>query len=337
MENKFSWTSEYKRAWETEAHANKELGVVDSVEESRDLLLVLRKMVVVVDFSESIEKTDYFSNIRTKIYHSLQKSIESFYTRNPLSTIALLSFAETCLKYAEACKDVSSIFNSVGQGSFCLSNCLATVLSKFKSKSSPTDCLIITASVKTIDQQEYSELIKELKISSIRIHFISISGDVDLYKRISHMTGGIYSIPSSESHFEQILDSFMYPRTLCEGRIFLYRIGFYRCHEEHGLCVCHTKFSNRLAECPSCKALVCRSSKSCPVCKQTLGSLIDVCLAQHYINRPVFNTMESTERCRLCAKNECSYSCSGCSSAVCNNCEAFLHASLGFCIFCNAS
>ncbi|KAI5170003.1 transcription initiation factor TFIIH subunit 2 [Pancytospora epiphaga] len=331
MEDKFSWTQEYKISWEEEAGGPATENYTIPRRTSTTRKNIIRHLHVVIDTSSSIEKLDYLPSVRSAITRLLSAFSERFTVINPLSTLSFMLCADSFHKYSRSL-DIVGMFSTVGSGDFSFLNCLKSSIAILKPSNYTRECLIITASVGTKDTSSYQEVCKELKKYNIRISIISICGEVTLFRKICGLTNGTYVVPLDVNHFELLLNDFSIPLESSETTNSLVKFGFPNTTENPGLCGCHLSLHQNLYECPLCRAPVCSLPVDCPICGTRLVSPLNISRSYHHMY--LAKAFIQGDGVCTCCKDNAKLECTDCNSKYCAVCGDFQQSDLGFCIFC---
>lgn len=333
MEDKFTWTQEYKKSWEEDS-VKPEYSFTSP--KHRDYnpnrKNVIRHLLVAIDTSSSIEKQDYLPTIRNQITNSLSEFSTKFISMNPLSLLTFMTCNNTFQKFAKSF-DPSNLLNVIGDGEFSLLNCLSTAVEILKNSGYARECLIITASIGTKDSSSFDEIFKEIKKYNIKVNIISISGEVTLFKRICAFSCSSFYVPQCSNDFEYILSSFLSPLESLEATNTLIKFGFPTLLDESGVCTCHLTLNKVNYECPNCKTRVCSLPIQCPVCDLRLISPLNIAKSYYYMY-PLAPLKKSSGICDVC-KNTASNCCTKCNSSYCQECHSFIENDLNFCLFCD--
>lgn len=336
MAKQFSWEQEYKRTWEDKADRKAHGFTMEAGTcYSNNRKGIVRHLHVVVDVSEAIDKPDFLPTFRTNVARVLEGFIPSFYTENPLSVLSFLSVRDVCVRYASSMDmDIHAFLGQTGLRWFSLVNGLEGSVEIMRPSTHVKEILVIVASTSTRDPHGYSEVVGKLKTNGIKVHFISLCGEVALYKSMSRATEGKFHVPVDANHLSAIMSEMCHPTDFCGTKLSLVKIGFPGPVADPGVCACHLEMRDTGYECPVCKTVVCSLPMACPICSTQLVSTLNLskslrCL---YPLKP-FGAAEGGA-CRVCG-GEGTHLCPDCKNTFCSYCNAFLHGTLGFCIYCD--
>lgn len=332
MENKFSWTQEFRRSWEDDLKEEKFSSTSLTKQTSRNRKNVIRHLHLVIDTSSAIEKPDYLPSIRSQLAKSIPSFVNSFTESNPLSVLTFMSCREVVEKYSKIF-DLNVMLNTIGSGNFSFLNCLKGIIEVMKNTKHNRECLIIISSIGTRDNDTYEDVIAALKKFNIKISIISICGEVTLFKKIVSLTNGLFYVPQDFHHLNVILDYFCDPLDSNDLMNILIQYGFPARIEGLDLCSCHLKLSNNLYECPRCKTAICDIPSQCPICELQLVSPLNISKSYYHIYTLKQFLVSEGGVCKCCGK-EGKKVCSDCKGIYCDECDRFVHEYLNFCILC---
>lgn len=332
MENKFSWTQEYKRSWENST-ADVNFITRSTIKTfSTNKKTIIRQFLVAIDNSASIEKTDYIPTIRNTIVETLPSFCSEFKRLNPLS---IINFATCKNKFEKFSKDFDRIFllNTIGSESFSFLNCLKSGIELLKNISYDKELLLITASTNTRDTDIYENVINDLKKYNIKINIISICGELSLFKRIAILSGGLFYVPLNLNDFEEILMKFTEPLESPDVKCTLVKLGFPSAFSKSGICSCHLQCNKDLYSCPACNTLVCNLPIQCPICDLQLVTGMHISKSYYY-QYPLEPLSHCTAGICIRCKSPTKYKCEKCESLYCEKCGDFVENEIRFCPFC---
>lgn len=347
MEDKFTWTQEYKKSWEDdkiESKATKHSAAYQQY--SPYSKNIIRHLHLVIDTSLSIEKPDYLPTVRNQITRLVPLFVEQFSRMNPLSMLSFMTCKDTFQKFSKIF-DAASLLNVVGNDDFSFLNCLRAAVEVLRNSSHTKECLVITASIGTKDNGSFDEILKDIKKYNVKINLISICGDISIFKKICEVSNGKFYVPLNVNHFEIILNYFSYPMESTETTNALIKFGFPNIintirvtdkttqgvASNSGLCACHLTFHNSNYECPICKAFICTIPTQCPICDTQLISPLNISKSYHYMY-PLKPFDVSGGVCRNCARDGTNR-CTECGTVYCEECSDFLQGDLNFCLYCS--
>lgn len=330
---KFSWTQEFRRSWEDNARLIRKPPPTHIKPFNTNKKNIIRHLLVGIDTSSSIEKSDYVPTIRNTLSNIIPGFASQFKISNPLSILSFLTCRDVFEKYSREFS-TKTMLNTVGSGDFSFLNCLKSAIEMIKTSTYNKEVLIITSSIGTKDTGAYEQVFADIKKYNIKINVISICGEVTLFKRISELSNGVFKVPIDCFHFEILLNQFTEPLECLEATSCLVKLGFPQVTSNSGLCTCHLKFETDLYECPVCKTYVCSLPCQCPICDTQLVSPLNISKSYYFIYplKPFISNEDG--KCRKCGKGA-KFLCEECQSHLCEECNRFMHEDLGFCIFCD--
>jgi transcription initiation factor TFIIH subunit 2 len=335
MSKQFPWEQEYKRTWEDATHR----GIGEFIRDTTAVYSnsrkgVIRHFHIVIDTSATIDKPDFLPTFRANIAKILEEFVPSFYAENPLSVLSFLSARDVSERYCSDIDiDIHAFLGQTGSRWFSLLNGLEASVELLKDVSYIKEVLVVTASISTKDPGGYLEVLERLKRCNIKVHFISLCGEVTLFKSISRATDGRFSVPVDMDHFASIMGGFCYPSDFYGSTVDLIRLGFPRVLDESGVCSCHLETRSHGYECPVCNTFVCSLPVLCPICDTQLVSTLNLIKSCHFLY-PLEPFLESKgAECKICP-SEGDFECGKCHAPYCDACNRFIHSNLNFCVFC---
>lgn len=158
------------------------------------------------------------------------------------------------------------------------------------------EILVITASLHTIDNENL-HFFKDIKI-----HFISLRGDIFFFKNVACITHGRYFVSVYAPDIDNFFDYFCLPNSInTKSTINLLRLGFPQYLREESICACCFKLSNEGFECPVCNTKVCTLPIKCPVCNTQLVTS-NILSQSFYYCYPLEKFVRNEGICRICEK-----------------------------------
>ncbi|KAM0671929.1 RNA polymerase II transcription factor [Ordospora colligata] len=336
MAKQFSWEQEYKRTWEEGPQSKINEAIMEAdASYSNNRKGIIRHLHIVVDVSEAIDKIDFLPSFRANIVKALEEFVPSFYTENPLSVLSFLSVRDVCVKYVSSVDiDIHSFLGQTGCKWFSLLNGLEGSVEIMKNSTYVKEILVIVASTSTRDPHGYTEVLSKMKAYSIKVHFISLCGEVALYKSISKATEGGFYVPIDMNHFSAIMARFHHPSDYNGTKLSLAKIGFPLILEEPSVCACHLEMKMFGYECPVCNTIVCSLPIHCPICSTQLVSTLSLSKSLRFLYPLKPFVCASNGMCSICGI-ECEWMCEGCRNTFCRECNSFIHGTLSFCVYCD--
>ena len=314
----YSWLSDYQRTWE-ETKMSEDLPQ-QSHESVLHLRPLLRKLILILDYSKSASKKD-FKPSRHKLISQIADNFEDlFYSYNPLSTLQTIVSKEGKAYWATS----KSQLLLPPEGEFSVQNSLDLSL-KILEETGPhwsVEILIVLNSLSTCDPGDLWENLQMLHEKYIRVHVISTCAEFYPLKEITKQTGGKW-----REHWELFAKT-GFPASSAA----LIPMAFSWASNMKSPCACHLELNDGFI-CPVCGCKVCKLPSECPVCKYVLVSAPHLTKASLSM-APLPPFVAGSGVCIGCDSPSNS-KCPTCGTDYCNNCQEFLRGSLGKCIGCS--
>lgn len=345
MSNPFSWEKQYKRTWENLSDVeDNEYFYNEKIVQNSYKKGIIRHFHMIVDCSESMELNDFLPSIRFHVCKELKVFIKKFYSENPISVLSLMIYRDNQVeKYSvvDNNTDIDDFFTECGSGQFSLTRSLNVSLKYLLNDIVLNDyikeILVITPSIYTIG--DYNTNI--MKLENIKIHFLSLRGEIALFQNLASKTHGNFFVPIDAKDISYFLSIFCVPSTISASiNVNMLKLAFPTITTEYMVCICCLKPSRTGYICPICNAKICKLPNRCPICDTQL--VINSSLVQSlYFCYPLKQFNKITDKsnvsfCKICEKIG-KETCPSCQTTYCNTCTAFLHTDLHFCIFCESS
>lgn len=336
MSNPFSWEKRYKRTWEDLSDSS------DTETETKKIIPqnsykkgIIRHFHIIIDCSQAIEYNDFLPSFRFHICNELKSFVQNFYTENPISILSLLIYRNNkCEKYSilERNTNIDDFFTECGTGQFSLQDSIKMSLN-FLTNDYIKEILVITPSLYSIGTSTLAQL------ENIKIHFLSLRGDVFLFQTIATKTFGHFFVPIESKDISFYLKQFCTPSTINNTiAVNLLKLGFPSVTNEYLACACCLKPSKYGYLCPICNTMICKLPCLCPICKTQLvmnSSLVQslyYCYPLDQFNK-IVEISKNAKSCRVCSDSG-KNTCPKCESVYCHTCTEFVHTDLSFCFFC---
>ncbi|KAG0417365.1 General transcription factor IIH subunit 2, partial [Dictyocoela roeselum] len=302
----------------------------------------IKHLHLILDTSEAIENTDFVPTIKFNLAKILKKFCQNFKIQNPLSKLTALSAKDGSVeKYSHFDEDVVDEYLGKGSGDFSLSNAMMASLELMDSEQpsevsrksainvSKSDLLkeilVIVTSVNSVD----SDLRFMSMLGDVKVHFVSLSGEIALFKRISDMTNGMFFVPTNVDHLEAIILNFCRPSPV-NTPVCMNILGFPKKDSDLSICACHFELKEGYI-CPMCSTKVCCLPIKCPICDAQLVAAIN--LTQNlYFSCCIPKFKDCTGICAVCG-GDGRKMCPGCDHVFCRKCYNVVYE-LNFCFFC---
>lgn len=336
MSQEFVWATSFKKTWNNQTntqtkHHNKSTTTKNAFKKG-----IIKHLQLIIDYSEYIESIDYLPNIRHNFMLLADKFSKSFSETNPLSLLSILTIRNEKVHnfcYFDKFIKLSEIFKLHGNGRFSLGSALEFI-NEMDKTNYLKEILVIVADIGTRDVINLSEKIEIMKQKSIKISFISLNGEITLYKRIAMATGGMFCVASNLYHFEQLLFKYCIPTVVnSSAPVNLLKLAFPERIVEQSICSCHLKLTNFGYICPICNTKVCQLPLKCPICEINLVNMMNLNKNMYYCY-PMKQMEDAEGICKIC-NSKASKKCSKCSTFLCENCSYKMEGLLDFCIFCD--
>ncbi|KAH0795926.1 hypothetical protein GPJ56_000174 [Histomonas meleagridis] len=327
---------------------------------------LIRALVVVIDITETALAPRQFGQSRISIIvKSLTNFITSFFDENPLSMLSIVStynYRATILtplsrdiKQHIHALDTLSDINASGEPSIYNSIVVATSLLRATVKCSTKEILFFYGSMRTCDPKPLQESIDLLCQSPPCVaSCIGFNAELDFLKRIAASNNGLYLIPTSTEHLDDILLSFVQPPGWVDKtqKMQFLPFGFPKTTYDLPAFQLDKVFHDRNnpplpkvtnIQCPQCGTRVFDLPTFCPCCGHLLFSAGHLIRAQHHL-RPILpyekRSPKSEFACFGCNErfgSEEVYICQDCGNVFCADCDNFIHNTLQNCPGCLAN
>ncbi|KAI5180251.1 transcription initiation factor TFIIH subunit 2 [Nematocida sp. AWRm80] len=344
MENSvFRWEEKFKNTWDykSQEDINNRLRVNRRTENVRRG--IIRKVLLVLDMSVSVEERDMLPSRKWHLKRAVVEFYRAFMESNPLSTMGLMLVEDGAAHLVTPIiSDTECIVEALGacegKGKFSLSAGLEGAQVFFQGCSLMKEIVMLVSSISLFGRCPYQP-INQLIEKGVKIHVIHMAGEIDILKKTSKNSGGIFGVINTPEDLTTLLGLICVPVPYTSSRrLSMLKVGFPRTISETSICACHLKLTEHGYECPFCTTKVCSVPGVCPICENILTAAVHLLKALHWIDSaPVFEpASEST--CRGCnISYESMYKCPDCQSILCIDCSTFIGQELNFCIFCKHS
>ncbi|TBU04523.1 RNA polymerase II transcription factor [Hamiltosporidium magnivora] len=362
--NFFSWEQQYKRTWEDASPSVTSFKQIAKKYDNRPLKrLTIKHLHIIIDTSVNLDHPD-FHPFRFSLISILNEFHKNFTFRNKVSKI---SFSNLQLEYynepttnlLEVCEKLFDIQDII-QRSLIMIDASTKLLNEepagiakinsskifkenYKEQTGDQqkilkvkntclkEFLIISGSLST--KSVSSDLFHFIKKNNLKIHFISLGGEVSIFKKVSQTTGGKYFVPLNIHDFANILMEYCIPEILTSNFVSMIPLGFPLFSEnENSVCVCHSTICKGYS-CVTCGAKVCTLPISCPICNTQLISSSSL-IQNIYYSFPLKQFSVGEGLCKICGLDG-KWMCNDCKNTYCDTCDSFIHENLKFCLFCD--
>ncbi|KAG0435057.1 General transcription factor IIH subunit 2 [Dictyocoela muelleri] len=339
----FSWEREYRKTWDTSGDNEKQIYEINTNNNFKKG--IIKHLHFILDTSEAIENIDFPPTVKFNLAQILKKFCKNFIIQNPLSKLTALSVKNGAVeKYSHFDEDVVDEYLGKGCGDFSLSNAMVASLDllntdlvqkndieSLKSTVNTSKCdlikeiIVIVTAVNSAD----SDIEFLSRLNDVTVHFISLNGEIGLFKKISKMTNGMFFVPQTVDHLEAIILNFCRP-TPVNTQVCMNILGFPKKDDDLSICACHFELKEGYI-CPLCNTKVCSLPIKCPICDTQLVSSIN--LTQNLYN--TFNIPKFQDCDGLCfvCENKAQKKCPRCDAKFCRKCYNVVYE-VNFCLNC---
>lgn len=342
----YSWEEKYKRTWESPQtfakSQNKHLFRTVNKDTKRALI---RHLCIAIDKSENIDSKDFLPSFRLVTKQKLDIFYNKFKTENPVSKLSFYiqtnnatQFNDTESKKLQNTNNVHSyatttrLLNTPGIGTFSLYNTLENSYNHLKNSSNIKELLIICYSITIKDPFDIQEILQKYIKNNIIVNVVSFCGELKVLQTVCMQTNGSFYVPLDTDHFEEILNTFLLPKSIVNSTVSLLKIGFPK-KIDNGVCICHLKYSDSVYSCVQCKAFLCDLPTECLICNTHNVSSINLNKNMHHLQCLNEFDVYTEGSCSICNQT-CKKRCTNCNSLYCKDCSDFLHNEINFCINC---
>ena len=406
MENEdvkeYRWETGYERTWESITEDNSgliETSVQEMIQKARrkrhleragvkSKLGMMRHLYIILDMSDTMKLQDMKPSRLLCVLNLLENFVQEFFHLNPISQIGIIA---TKNKRADVVSDltgnpkshVDQIKKLAGKsaggvgaqaatatcsGEPSLQNSLDLALHSLKHMPAHAtrEVVVIMSSLTTCDPGDISATIQNCKSANMRCSVISLAAEVWVYRELSKVTDGTFSVTLDDVHLRDVLHEHLEPPPSASGtEPALIKMGF-PSHASSsdasniglGLCMCHLhELNGKLTTsgflCPQCQAKYCELPVECKACGLTLVSAPHLARSYHHLfPLPTFNEIPidpivdeiviERQSCFSCAKtmkppkDTNIYECPDCKKMFCCDCDIFIHEALHSCPGCSS-
>lgn len=326
---------------------------------------IVRHCVVTLDLSRSMAdpdlRIDKYPNRAGCAIRSLKEFVPKFFSACPLGQLALVILQNkrafilvplggSKAKILEALDNIESKgFKCAGQCSMVNGIVAAKSMLAAVGDHSNREIIFVVGSLNTIDNQSPFTTIESVASEGIRCSVISLSAEVNIWRRLTEITHGEYHVPMNPIEISEKLEALTKPPTEVTARQgVLLKMGF------------PTKEAEGRYICPQCRTRVKALPSLCDVCKLSLVSAAHLARCYHHLFPPAdvtpsmseqegkdidldlemtqFRTIQSCVGCASVAENveegRQFVVCDNCNSSICGDCDAFIDEHLHSCPGC---
>ncbi|KAJ9473772.1 General transcription factor IIH subunit 2 [Diplonema papillatum] len=332
---------------------------------------VMRNMVLVIDASEGGNRRDFLPDRLSNVALAATEFARRFFDKCPLGRLGLVITREGAAEVVTGLQVGpqqiqhrlnETIRQSCGSGVASLQNALDTAMNQLKAQAlvSTREILILWSSSSTADPGDIFSTMDEAARQRITCNIISIGGQLRVLSTLANRTGGTYTVPKHEVHFQELLFSHAdapVDTSPSEGS----QLNTSKQQEQStkvpalpksfvvmgfpNIAKCTTTTSEEILrpkyECPRCASIVAMLPAVCDVCNITLLSSVHVARSFYSLfpsRKSESVTISSPVICTACnAAAESLKRCTACQSTFCAACDEFIHSKLNNCPGCAAS
>lgn len=342
--DRFRWEQEFQHTWNPprlSAQARRAKPMAGAAPNGRRG--IVRNVLLVLDLSASSEDRDLLPSRKSVMSSAVKAFYRAFVENNPLSTMGVALVSDgACTKFSALVPDADLLAEMlgpktfVGSGAFSLSAGMEAAAVLLKDTSCIKEVLLVVSSLSFADSDP-SAHVNRLISRGIKIHCIHLAAEMAILRRIAKTSGGTFGVVSQPDDLFALMEPVTIPGPhQGTARLQMLRVGLPPGIVETSICACHLEVTEKGYECPFCRAKVCALPGICPVCDNALGATVHLLKAMHWVEPAEAFLPEAAplETCRGCSRPASGYStCPNCKSALCPDCDAFIHAELNFCPF----
>ncbi|KAI5135855.1 transcription initiation factor TFIIH subunit 2 [Nematocida ausubeli] len=338
--NKFRWEEAFQNTWEKHGKGDAIFALNVTRRTENMQRGIVRRVLLVLDMSSSIEERDFLPSRKYYVKKGVIKFFREFTESNPLSTVGLavvcggMSYLVSSILCEE--DEIEMCFaQNEGQGGFSLGSAFETVKEFFQGCSFLKEVIFIVSGFTFVGRSPF--ILKNSLINKgIIMHTIHMAGEMEILRKISEESGGIFGIVNCPEDLSTLLGLICIPPPhSASARLSMLKIGFPSSIQENTICACHLELKEWGYECPFCTTKVCKVPGVCPICENILSAPVHLLKALHWSDSAPIYAPEGKGRCRGCSEENIQLNgCPGCKSRLCMDCTGFIRQELNFCIFC---
>lgn len=339
-QSKFTWEEAFQNTWDKH-NGTSDIFALNVTRRTENLQRgLVRRVLVFLDMSTSIEQRDFLPSRKYYIKRAVLKFFRSFIESNPLSTVglAVVSAGTSFLVSSIICdeEEIELCFSQhEGSGNFSLGRSFETVYDFFNGCSSIKEVIFIISGYTFIGKSPF--ILKSVLINKgIIMHTIHMAGEMEILRRISEESGGIFGIVNCPEDLSTLLGLICVPPPhSTSSRLSMLKVGFPSVIQENTICACHLELREWGYECPICSTKLCNVPGVCPICENILSAAVHLLKALHWSDSAPIYVPSEKKDCRGCGESETGIvACPICKSSLCIECTRFIGQELNFCIFC---
>ncbi|KAH9387404.1 transcription initiation factor TFIIH subunit 2 [Nematocida major] len=339
-EGKFRWEEAFQSTWDTGGGVGDNFTLNVSRRTENLQRGIVRRVLLVLDVSSSVEERDFLPSRKYYVKKAASKFFRSFTESNPLSTmgVAVAYGGSSYLGSSTVCEEgeIEALLGQAeGGGGFSLGSALETAGEFFEGCSFVKEVVFVVSSL-SFSGRDPVGIKNALVNRGVIMHTIHLAGEVEILRRVSEESGGVFGVVNSPEDLGALLGLVCVPPPhSAPARLSMLRVGFPAVICESTLCSCHLRMNEWGYECPFCTTKVCSIPGVCPICENILSAAVHLLKALHWSDSaPVF-VPGGRGKCRGCGEFEVLlHECPSCRCTLCGECTGFVRQELNFCIFC---
>ncbi|GAQ91083.1 putative von Willebrand factor type A [Klebsormidium nitens] len=325
---------------------------------------MIRYLVLVVDLSRAAAEVDFHPSRMAVVAALVEVFIREFFDQNPLSHLGIIALrAGVAQRLTELSgspqSHITALKASLGaDGEASLQNGLD--LARAALAPIPAyghrEVVVVSSALTTCDPGDIHAAIAACKKHRIRCSVVGLAAEVYICATLARLTGGTYTIATSEGHLRDLLLEHAPPPPALQqdAPASLIRMGFPQRQPDGAasICACHADLRlDGAYVCPRCKARVCELPTECHVCSITLMSSPHLARSYHHLFPvPPYDEWQASSSsaalpatCFACQAGLPGVAggatgvrlvCPRCARHFCFDCDAIVHESLHNCPGC---
>ncbi|KAI5171521.1 transcription initiation factor TFIIH subunit 2 [Nematocida sp. LUAm3] len=339
-ENRFRWEEEFQNTWDGQNGQEKRGHLRINRRTENVQRGVVRKLLLVVDMSESVEERDMLPSRKWHIKKHLLEFYRAFSESNPLSTMGMIVLSDGHAQLVASIISeeevlIEALSHGEGKGRFSFEAAMDSSAAFFKEGASLKEIVLVISSFSFFGKYP-SRSIEFLLGKGAKIHSIHMGGELEILRRISVDSGGLFGVVDAPEDLGTLLELLCVPLPYSSSsRVSMLRIGFPKSIEELSICACHLKPTKYGYICPFCSTKVCHLPGICPICEEVLSSSVHLLKALHWTDSAPLHEPQGKSECRGCSTEKLVMNtCSECKTNLCGECSHFIRQEINFCFFC---
>lgn len=331
---------------------------------------IIRHMYIILDISTSMKCKDLRPSRETVAIEALCAFVIQFFQENPLSKLGVVisrgdriahRLSDLSSNPQQQCERLRGLLEPPTPGSnqevpvlgdeFSLQNSLDMVLRGFSHSSvsyGTKEVLVVVGALCTVDPGNVFDTMTQCRKARVRCSVLSLSAEVFVFKKLTKLTSGEYSVSQSPSHLSECLMEHVSPKDvdmmIDRSSVRSWVDMSFPCRVQNvypSYCACHKEFQYSGYICPECNSFYCEVPTLCGVCDTSLVSSCHLARSYHHLFPvQVFNEVSPKQaQCYSCETHidvdtELVLECPECQLLYCDSCDQFIHDSLFNCPGC---